>query len=464
MSRNSVRTIIACNRTLLATAAASALALTSTAHGANWVGGTGVWSDVTAPSPNWDSSSYPNAIGAVAEKTDTTSANVSIDVSGGVTVGTFNLGGSSGNAAFQAVLANSITFNQDGSGSGIATISNTNSGSGNAHLAIGSGTMTLADDLLISNTSNSGYTYAVNITSSIGSAAGTTTNLTVSNVSNTVPVTLGGANTFKGDVLIQKGLAAFTYSTGSSFGNSANKITVGETNGGSVSFISTGSNVNLSNSVTVAAGTGGTTLLGSSSGATSSNSTFSGLLTLNGDVTLTSSKGTGADTRYTGGITGGGNITISGSGLTKFGDDKGTMIANTYTGDTTLTGSSSLTLANNSSLEFVIGASGMNNRVSGDNNQTLNLLGDFSFDLTNAATSGSWTIVDVNSLNATFASTFTVLGGFVENNNVWTKTTGTSTYTFQESTGVLTATPEPAGLMLLAGLVGPLTFARRKRG
>lgn len=136
---------------------------------------------------------------------------------------------------------------------------------------------------------------------------------------------------------------------------------------------------------------------------------------------------------------------------------------NTYTGNTTVS-AGTLLLADNASLNFLIGANGTNNGIGGGG--TINLNGDFTFDLTGAAATGSWNIVNVASLTETFGTTFTVASGFAETfvgSNIWTKAVGPSTYTFTEANGLLTAIPEPATWGLLAfSLTTVLVLRRRK--
>ncbi len=106
---------------------------------------------------------------------------------------------------------------------------------------------------------------------------------------------------------------------------------------------------------------------------------------------------------------------------------------NTYTGNTTIN-TGTLILADNAGLKFVIGANGVNNKVTGAGTATLN--GDFTLDLTGAATANgnTWTLVDATT--KTFSPTFTV-NGFTEAADVWTKTDGSTTWTFTEATGIL---------------------------
>lgn len=58
--------------------------------------------------------------------------------------------------------------------------------------------------------------------------------------------------------------------------------------------------------------------------------------------------------------------------------------------------------------------------------------------------------------NQSFGATFSI-NGFSESGDVWTN----GTYSFDESTGVLSVVPEPATLVLLAGLGAPAMFRRR---
>jgi len=162
------------------------------------------------------------------------------------------------------------------------------------------------------------------------------------------------------------------------------------------------------------------------------------------------------------------NITLSGvlsgaGGLATSGAGTLTLAgANTFTGSTVVGAGSTVTLDTAGTMAFVIGASGINNSISGTG--TLNLNGTFTFDLSGASTapSSSWTIVDVAHLTETFGANFHVTG-FTENGNVWTS----GNYRFDESTGVLSvgAVPEPAEWALLStGLcVGLLMLRRRRR-
>lgn len=135
-----------------------------------------------------------------------------------------------------------------------------------------------------------------------------------------------------------------------------------------------------------------------------------------------------------------------GGGLTKNGLGTLTLAgANTFAGNTVVNGGS-LTLSSTSELRFVIGASGVNNSVGGTGGVSFN--GLFKFDLSAAASVGTWNVVSVSTLSESFGSTFSV-DGFTDNlDGTWSQ----GDFTFSELTGTLTAVPEPGtlGLALLA--------------
>ena len=171
------------------------------------------------------------------------------------------------------------------------------------------------------------------------------------------------------------------------------------------------------------------TLNGGTLGSDFSGQTWTGPITLTADSTL------GATTSAL-------NFTITnvisesgGSrGLTKTQTSTVTLSGvNTYTGNTTVN-AGTIDLAASGGLKFVIGANGVNNKVTGAGTAALN--GTFTLDLTGAAIAdgNSWTLVDTTtkSFGATFAVT-----GFTKSGTIHTKVDGSNTWTFDEATGAL---------------------------
>ena len=114
---------------------------------------------------------------------------------------------------------------------------------------------------------------------------------------------------------------------------------------------------------------------------------------------------------------------------------------NTYTGNT-MVNAGTLSLAAGAQLKFVLGAtSGAANSISGAGTAVLD--GNFLIDTSaaSALTAGNWTLENVPSLTGVYGASFTVVGFTANvNNDTWTKTASGKTWTFVESTGVLTLT------------------------
>ena len=109
--------------------------------------------------------------------------------------------------------------------------------------------------------------------------------------------------------------------------------------------------------------------------------------------------------------------------------------ASTFTGN--IVNDGEFTLADNAVLNFDIGATGVNNSVSGVGTAVFG--GDFNFDLTGAGTTSgdSWTIANVT--NQSFdPNTFNVVG-FTQSGSVWTS----GIYTFNPGTGILAVAAPP---------------------
>lgn len=141
----------------------------------------------------------------------------------------------------------------------------------------------------------------------------------------------------------------------------------------------------------------------------------------------------------------GGAIALSGGSLTKNGAGAMTLSGvNTYTGSTVVN-AGSLTLTDNAQLSFVLGASGINNSITGAGTVTLD--GDFSITTTAAdgLNAGTWILENVDTLITAYGPNFTVGSGFSDiGGDQWRKTVGSKIYTFDETTGTLTLfTPDP---------------------
>jgi hypothetical protein len=167
------------------------------------------------------------------------------------------------------------------------------------------------------------------------------------------------------------------------------------------------------------------------------------------------------------------NSAISGSGKLYIADNgngdasRVTIInsaLNTYNGSIQLNGNASaarsrLTFSDNSLMNFVIGASGVNNSISGTGTATF--AGDFNFNLTGAGTNvgDSWKIASV--MSQTFGITFTVAGFANTAATDWRTTANGANYLFSTNTGILKVVPEPASMLILG--LGSLALLRKKR-
>jgi len=156
-----------------------------------------------------------------------------------------------------------------------------------------------------------------------------------------------------------------------------------------------------------------------------------------GNAVLNVEDGTAAeDLLISGPVAGAATLTKSGAGKLAL------QGINTYTSNTTVN-AGTLELKDNARLAFAIPASGASNKISGAGTAEFN--GDFFINTTAAAalTSGTWTLEDMTG-TATYGSTFQVVNSdgspWTVSGDTWTKTTGAQTWTFDETTGVLTLT------------------------
>jgi fibronectin-binding autotransporter adhesin len=329
---NTVRSAMTLGVLTLAFAAANSSAAT-------WASAkSGNWNDLSVA--GWNGA-YPDAVGAVATYDNTAATangQVTQNIAAGVTVGSFTLTGTTTTAtagrSWTIVPTNAITLNQDGAGPGVVTITHSaTSNNANDRLIFNAGTLTLADDLVVSKTST---TSIVANAIQLGSAIGGTGNVTLESNSlgtgnGNIHLSPAAGNTFTGSVLIRKGPATFNHA--GAFGNAANPVILGESGQGAAILVSTSAVGTVPNPITVAAGTGGTLTLGSTSTATTATATttFTGPVTANGLLTLTSlSPGTQPIT-FSNVISGEGGVAKTGTGTAALNG------ANTYIGGTSIT-------------------------------------------------------------------------------------------------------------------------------
>jgi hypothetical protein len=460
--------LLAAGRFHLLVPAALVLTVSPALAQSTWTGGSGDWSDTG--NPGWNGSAVPNAAGAIA--VFNSAGTTTQDSGAGITVGTIQYEGTGGTCVIQAI--DGITFDN---GLNAALIENATTSTGGllSFGATGEG-LFLAGNLAIRNT-NASVTGASAISFSTATGAGFhgAGNITFNNINNSLSagaISVSGSSSFTGHVLIERGAVVYNpLAGGTPFGPSTNTITLGSAGHGSASLAQVGTNsTNIGNDIVVAAGTGGTLLLGASNnnGATTQ---FSGKITLNGNVSLLSNKNATATgfVLYSGTISRAGGVTTlgtqetSGYNRTRFGNGTDTVI-NTYSGDTILDQRSHLWLSDNAALTFFIGADDENNRITSLTTTTLLTLdGDFVFDLSGVAPVGAWTIVTLDTFGGgqvVFGDTFTVVD-FTENTpGIWSRDFNGTTYTFTEATGILQAVPEPSSTFLLV-LGGEIVLGRR---
>ena len=133
-SRNvfvSILRVYLCTVTMTAISFAPSLAIAQSF----WTGGDNNWDSVNEP--GWTTGGIPTGVGAVANFNSNTAGTTTQNITG-LTVGTISYSGGNANVARTITLANPITLNNDGAGSGFVTVANTNtSATTSANLKMG---------------------------------------------------------------------------------------------------------------------------------------------------------------------------------------------------------------------------------------------------------------------------------------------------------------------------------------
>ena len=431
--------------------------VTPSVQASDWTGANANWS--SNANPGWNGTGVPNAVGAVANHGVSTTSATTVDSA--VIVGTISLTNNSNNS-WTFTLTNGITLNQDNAGSGSARISNSNSNTGTTNgISFQSGTLTLADNLLISNTGAS--TRDTLGGGSIGfmntSVIAGTGNITIDNVLNNLNGNgsirfLGGTNTFTGNVNLRSG--GTTVHGGTAFGNTSNVITLGAAGAGSASLMFTTSTT-VANPWVVAAGSGGTLTLGSVSG-TSGIMTLNGSVTLDGDLTINRGN-TNNSIILNGVVSGTGGITKTGVGLATLSN------ANAYSGITTVSaGILSLTNAaalRNSAVDTAASVTGGASSGLRTNQTTLTLgglTGNKNLADVFTTTSGGYGSVTALTLNPGTGVTRTYSAAITNGaNNMSLTKTGLGTQVLSGTNTYNGATTVSAGKLVVEGSISTST-------
>jgi autotransporter-associated beta strand protein len=232
-----------------------------------------------------------------------------------------------------------------------------------------------------------------------------------------------------------------TPADGNNYAFAGNSLTL--TNGGAMIYKGTAS-ANTYTITSFALSNGGLVRSGAGSGNTM---VLAGNLTINGTNATSEIRADQSPYTINSSLMGTGNLLISGSGFSV--TLNGT---NSYTGNMTVSGS--LTVGTSGNLNFVIGASNVNNQVTGTGAAAFN--GQFVFNLSNASTNlgDGWTIANVS--GQTFGTTFSVAGftrqGFGTGPGTWDLNVGNIYYEFVTAFGTLTVVSQPSAPVSTVGL------------
>lgn len=373
----------------------------------------GTWSPYTTSgtlnwntSGNWVGSTLPTS-GSTTVVNFTPSVGVSQtftsnnDLPGTFELNKLNLSGSSSSTSTARTIT--ITGNPlilSGLSAAINNTTTTNGASGFVHYAIasnihldsnlsvslgGTGLTTLASAAGSTIGANSAGLKTITFTGAGNANLGGNTTAVVGDGSGQVGVvmagsgllTMGGANTFSGGILIKSGtVARSTGSAGTTTSFGTGTIVIGDTVGTANANLLISNAGTYANNITVQAGSSGVKTIGNAGG--SASVSLAGLITVNGDLALSyTGAGAGGFTIGAGGITGSGNITTdhngTGNGISLGGNNSGFtggLIVNSGTTRVTSTTalSSSNAVAVNAGATFNI--NNYNQTVAGLNNGT----------------------------------------------------------------------------------------------
>jgi autotransporter-associated beta strand protein len=114
--------------------------------------------------------------------------------------------------------------------------------------------------------------------------------------------------------------------------------------------------------------------------------------------------------------------------------------ANDYTGDTLVDSGATVVLSSTGHLKFAPTSNGLSNLIYGLGTATLDGVIDIDLNAADNTDNNSWQLVDVASV--TYGSNFDV-PGFTKSGTTWTMVSGPSTWTFEQTSGILSVDTVP---------------------